>query len=165
MYEKSYLPTYFARSVTPLQRWCYETTRTRKGAAIKPRCRNGRQIAILAGLIALVAGSGCASMAPRANLAHIGYIAASAGDVVSTQRALSLGAVEANPLLGSNPSTPKLVAIKLAGWGGLRALEGLLERRAKRPLKWWEQAIVWAAPIGVTVWATANNNSVARRLE
>ncbi len=79
-------------------------------------------------------------MAPRANVAHIGYIAASAGDIASTQRALRAGAVEMNPLLGSNPNIEKLVGIKVAGWAGLRAFEGVLERHVERPLKWWEQA-------------------------
>ncbi len=104
-------------------------------------------------------------MAPRPNVAHMGYIAASAGDVASTQRALGAGGVETNPVLGSNPGLEKLVGIKVVGWAGLRALEGVLERKVRRPLKWWEQALVWAVPIGVSAWATTHNNGVARRLE
>lgn len=108
-------------------------------------------------------GSGCASMAPKADPMHAAYFATAAADVMTTQQALDRGAVEVNPLLGGQPSTGKLVALKAAGWFAVSSLESYLEKRMNRSLKWWERAIVWGAPIGVQSWAAYQNSNVARR--
>ena len=82
---------------------------------------------------------------------------------MTTQQALDRGAVEVNPLLGGQPSTGKLVALKAAGWFAVSSLESYLEKRMNRSLRWWERAIVWGAPIGVQSWAAYQNSNVARR--
>ena len=94
---------------------------------------------------------------------HGAYIATAAADVVATRQALDRGARETNVLLGSSPSTGAIVGLKMAGWVGLRSLEGYLEKRFHRPLEWWERLLLWGAPIGLQSWAAFNNNGTARR--
>jgi hypothetical protein len=106
--------------------------------------------------------TGCASVTPKADPVHVAYFASATADVVTTQQALDRGAVEVNPLLGSQPSTGKLVAVKAAGWFAMNSLENYLEKRMNRSLKWWEKAFVWAAPIGIQSWAAYHNSRVAR---
>lgn len=114
-------------------------------------------------LAATITSTACASMAPRADPLHGAYIASAAADIVSTQGALDRGAKETNVFLGDSPSTGAIVALKTAGWLGLRALEIHVEKRLKRPLQWWERVLLWGAPIGLQTWAAFNNQSTARR--
>jgi hypothetical protein len=121
------------------------------------------QVLTLACVLVVVSGLGCASLAPKADPIHAAYLAAATADVVATQQALDRGGQEVNPLLGSQPSTIKLVGVKAAGWFAARSLESYLESRMNRQLKWWERVIVWGAPIGVQTWAAYHNSNVARR--
>jgi hypothetical protein len=133
-------------------------------AQCSPRRGNHARASVLALLSALVVlnGLGCASVAPKADPVHAAYIATATADVLTTQQALGRGGQEANPLLGSQPSTAKLAGIKVAGWFAARSLESYLEGRMNRRLKWWERVIVWGAPIGVQTWAAYHNSTVAR---
>lgn len=123
-----------------------------------------RGVAAMAALAILTTlTTGCASIRPRADIAHIGYAISAAADVHSTQQALATGADETNPLLGSNPSTAKVAALKTAGFLALRSLESSWERSLGRHLKWYEKILLWGVPIGLQTWAATHNAQVARR--
>ena len=112
-------------------------------------------------IIASLTLSGCA-IAPKPNIAHAGFIAATALDIDSTQRALDAGFTERNPLYGSRPTSARMVAVKLAGWALLRTLENTLEKEIGRGLKWYERILFWAIPTGVTAWAAKHNYDLTR---
>jgi len=118
--------------------------------------------AFLTALLAF-AGTGCATLAPKRSVAHAGFIAASAADVVSTQKALAAGATEKNPFMGDNPSAAKMAAVKLVGWSLIRTLEHTVESEIGRDLRWYEQVLFWAIPTGLTAWASAHNFNVAQQ--
>ncbi len=115
---------------------------------------------LLVALLSMTAG--CASMAPRATPADIGYWGTATADIVSTQAALDRGAVELNSLMGESPSAAKMMIFKTAGYGLMRALENVLVGEIGEPLKWWQQFLVWLPAIGLQTWATINNHGVAR---
>jgi hypothetical protein len=127
----------------------------------------GRRVRkISAGLVAvtlLVASTGCASIRPQMDVAHIGYMASAAADISTTNKALASGATEMNPLLGSNPTTGRMAAVKTAGFFALRRIETSWERKLRRPLKWYEKALLWGLPIAVQSLAAVHNSNVARR--
>jgi len=130
-----------------------------------PRTRIGKTqlLTLLALLVASAAGSGCASMAPKADPTHAAYLATAAADVVTTEKALQAGGEETNPLLGDEPSTGSVVAVKAVGWFGLRGLEALIEKKVDRPLHWWERILIWSTPIALQTYASFQNADVARR--
>lgn len=166
MLWKTWSPrTFFGRCIAVSMQCQDAATAARRRAHEAIRGPLGRQACVLLIVFVMLAGAGCASLAPKASPSHAAYLASSAGDVISTERALAAGAREANPLLGENPSTPKLIGVKVATWAGLRAFEEALEREFGRDLKWWEQAILWAVPAGLQTWATFRNMGVADRLE
>lgn len=113
--------------------------------------------------ILTVLGTGCASIRPQADLAHIGYAVSAAADAHTTQQALATGAQEMNPLLGSDPSTAQVAALKTVGFVALRSIETSWERRLGRDLKWYEKVLLWGVPIGLQTWAATHNAQVARR--
>jgi len=153
---------FFGSCVAPILQWRDGATGTptadpwQAGPAVR------RLIVAVAVLMVTASGIGCASVRPQVSPGHVGFILASAGDVLSTNRALSSGATEQNPLLGGNPSTSKLLAMKVGGWAALRTIENAVEGEIGRPLHWWENLLFWAIPTGVSVWATQHNLYVAR---
>lgn len=113
-------------------------------------------------LFSLVTVSGCASVAPRPEPTHVAYMAAAAADTISTQQALDRGGKEANPLLGSDPSGELMTGLKIGGFLGMRVLEEHIEDSLNREMKWWEKALLWAAPIGIQSYAAWHNSNVGR---
>ena len=105
---------------------------------------------------------GCASVAPRATPAHIGYWSTATTDIATTQAALGSGAVELNSLLGENPSTGKMVVFKMAGFALMRIAVSAIESTIGRRLKWLEELLVFSPVIGMQAWATIHNQGVAR---
>lgn len=113
--------------------------------------------------IITILGTGCASIRPQADLAHVGYAISAAADAHTTQQALASGAQETNPLLGSDPSAAKVAALKTVGFVALRSIETSWERKLGRNLKWYEKVLLWGLPIGLQTFAALNNSQVARR--
>lgn len=113
--------------------------------------------------IITIVGTGCASIQPRADIAHVAYGISAAADMHTTEQALAAGGQEINPLLGSDPSVAKVAALKTAGFIGLRSIETSWERKLGRGLKWYEKVLLWGLPIGLQTFAALNNSQVARR--
>jgi hypothetical protein len=78
-------------------------------------------------------------------LASLFQIAATIGDVESTQYGLSHGAREANPLFGSHPSRAKQYAIAMPIAGGIVAWSYRLKRSAPHSRHWLIPSIVTGA--------------------
>ena len=122
-----------------------------------------RAIAGLTIAVLLIATTGCASIRPQLDVAHMGYMASAAADISTTNSALQSGATEMNPLLGSNPSTSRMAAVKTAGFFALRRIETSWQTKLRRPLKWYEKALLWGIPIAMQSWAAVHNSNVANR--
>ncbi len=152
---------FFVRCIAPLQQYIYTATVMRT-PSIERRQLTARRLAV-AVLVLCAHGLtvGCATLTPKLTPGHVGFIAASAGDVFSTQRALSVGATERNPFLGEQPGTGKIIALKVGGWAAMRTIERAVEKEIGRDLKWWENVLLWIIPTGVSVWATQHNMRVA----
>lgn len=118
---------------------------------------------LLSSCLALLALAGCASIAPKPTIGHAGYIGTSGFDIYSTQKALDGGAVELNGIYGDNPSVAKMAAIKTGGFVVMRLLENVIEDEIGRPLRWWEQTLLFLPSIAINTWAGFHNLAVARR--
>jgi len=154
---------FLASIIAPIRQRCDGATGVAQAAPWQARRASRRLVAAcLVAVLGLAgAGAGCASLAPRPSIGHAGFLAASTMDIVSTQRALDAGAQERNPLMGSNPTPARMVAVKMAGWSLMRTIEASVEDGLGRQLRWYEQILFWAVPTGLTAWASAHNFGVA----
>ena len=155
---------FFALTVAPLQQCRDEATGGPTADPWQAGRAIGRLVAACLCAILATAGIGCATLeplAPKANIGHAGFLAASTVDVISTQKALNAGAQELNPLMGTNPSPAKMTAVKMVGWSVLRTLENTVESEIGRNLRWYEQVFFWAIPTALTAWVSARNFDVA----
>lgn len=161
MRRSSIRQPFFVQCLAPLLQYIHRATVARM-PSIKPRQLTAHRHAV-AVLVLCAQGLtvGCATLTPKLMPGHVGFIAASAGDVFSTKRALAVGATERNPFLGEQPGTGKIIALKVGGWVAMRTIERAVEKEIGRDLKWWENVLLWIIPTGVSVWATQHNMRVA----
>ena len=117
---------------------------------------------LVVGVILVAMLSGCASVAPRATVANIGYWSTATTDIVTTQAALGRGAIELNSLLGESPGVARMVVFKMAGFALMRIVVSAIESTIGRRLKWLEELLVFSPVIGMQAWATIHNQGVAR---
>lgn len=111
-------------------------------------------------ILLALALTGCASFMQTVrpnHLGHTGYIGAQTADVITTRYAIDRGATEANPLLGDNPGTTKLIVWKAGIWYALRAMEVGWERELGRDLHWYERFLFWGPGMVLGILASRIN--------